>query len=92
MTGEDQAIQPSNNHFKGAALAQKVAREIQAKGLRRVAGNVYICKSTQDFWNVVDGKIVRLTKTEVDNGENLRAAPRRNPNGFMDQILNDLTF
>ncbi len=92
LTGADLAIQPSNNHLRQASLSPSIMKEAKARGLVRVAGNTYICKSTKDFWNVVDGKIMRLTKTEVDNGENLQGAPRRNPSSFLDQVLNDLTF
>jgi hypothetical protein len=92
MTDADQAILPSGNHFKQASLPTKVAAVIREKKLKRVAGNIYECPSTKDFWSVQDGKIMRLTVTEVDNGESLAAAPRRNPGNFLTQVLNDLTF
>ena len=92
MTEGDNSVQPSNNHFKSASLTKKLAHDIEAMGLSRVAGNVYISKSTVDFWKVQDGKIQRLTKTEVDNGEELAAAPKNDPSSFLSQVLDDLTF
>lgn len=62
-------------------------------GLNRVAGNVYECPSTRDFWEVKNGKIMRLTsENEVDNNETLTAADHMNPEASLQQILADLTF
>jgi hypothetical protein len=89
----DQRIElPSANHFKTAAVSKTAAQMIQAHGLVRVAGNTFICRSTKDFWKLNGGKIVRITKTEVDNGESVSGAPAGNPAGFLTEILSDLTF
>jgi hypothetical protein len=83
---------PSVNHFKEASLSKTAAAAIQAKGLHRVAGNIYVSRSTKDFWRADGGKIVRITKTEVDNGESIPGAPADNPARFLDDIVRDLTF
>lgn len=59
----------------------------------RVAGNVYECPSTQDFWEVKEGKLKRLTSNNVvDNGESLVAANKDNPELSLKAILDDLDF
>ena len=93
MTEGDRAVAPSANHMaKSASLPGDVKSKIASMGLVRRAGNIYECPSTKDFWAVKGGKIMRLTVTEVDNGESLRAAPRKNPSGFLNAVLGDLTF
>jgi hypothetical protein len=83
---------PSRNHFKQASLPPKLASQIAEHGLTRVAGNIFISHSSQEFWGVKGGKIVRLTKSlEVDNGESV-AAPTGDPSNFLIDALNDLTF
>ena len=83
---------PSLNHCKTASLSPVLAKEIESKGLHRVAGNVYECRSQKDFWTVRGNKLVRLTVEEVDNGETLAAAPKDSPADFLQGILKDLTF
>jgi hypothetical protein len=93
MNEGDRAVAPSSNHLpKTASLSGDVQKKIASMGLVRRAGNIYECPSTKDFWAVKNGKIMRLTVTEVDNGESLKAAPRGNPSGFLSAVLNDLTF
>lgn len=66
---------------------------IQRLGLMRVAGNVYECPSSKDFWEVKEGKIMRLTSAnEVDNSETLMAADSRDPESSLKHILDDLEF
>lgn len=66
---------------------------IRKLGLLRVAGNVYECPSTKDFWEVKEGKIMRLTTAnEVDNSEKLVAADSMDPETSLKQILADLEF
>jgi hypothetical protein len=66
---------------------------INRLGLVRVAGNMYECPSTKDFWQVKEGKIMRLTSTnEVDNSESLVAADSTDPEASLKQILADLEF
>lgn len=83
---------PSFNHFKSASVTAKVAKEIKAKGLRRVAGNAFICSSTKDLWKVVNGKLIRLMGSEVDNGEMGAIAPAEDPRSFLKAALDDLTW
>ena len=72
------------NHFiSSAPLPLAVKAKIASMGLERVAGNVYTCPSSQDFWTVKGGKIKKLTGDEVDNGESIKSAPKNDPMGFM---------
>jgi hypothetical protein len=93
MTREEDAVQPSNNHqAKTASISPKLAREIAELGLTRIAGNSYICRAEKTFWQVADGKIRRLTLTEVDNGDELPAASATDPDNFLQHALSDLSF
>lgn len=66
---------------------------IKAMNMHRVAGNVYECPSTKDFWEVKEGKIFKLTKgNEVDNSEKLMAADSIDPEASLKMILDDLEF
>jgi hypothetical protein len=81
------------NHFASATeFSPAVQRKIASMGLLRVAGNVYECPSSQDFWQVAGGKIVRLSGDVVDNGESIAAAPKDQPMEFLSSILDDLEF
>jgi hypothetical protein len=89
---QDQELDlPSANHFKQAGLPAKVASQVAEMGLTRVAGNIFINHSTKDFWDVKNGKVIRLTRVEVDNGEQV-SAPTGDPSNFLTDALNDLTF
>lgn len=92
MSSEERALAPSTNHFKSASLTKKLAWEIHELGLRRVAGNIYTSRSVADFWKVHNGKIIRITQTEVDNGEEIQAAPVHGTADFLEQVLGELTF
>jgi hypothetical protein len=89
---EERELVPSANHFKSASVTRKLAAEIHELGLRRVAGNVFECPAQRDFWAVNDGKLMRLSMTEVDDNESLAGAPAGDPGGFLTRILDDLTF
>lgn len=82
------------NHFVSSVpVPPEVKAKIASMGLERVAGNVYECPSTHDFWKVQGGKIKKLVSSdEVDNGESIVAAPRRNPQGFMSSVMGDIEF
>ena len=82
------------NHFASSTqLPAETKAKIASMGLMRVAGNVYECPSSQDFWQVTGGgKIVRLSGDEVDNGETIPAAPKDQPMEFLSSILDDLDF
>jgi hypothetical protein len=83
----------SRNHFASAApMPVDVMQQINDFDMRRVAGNVYECPSTKDFWQVKGNKIVRLVVDEVDNGEAIPAAPKDEPMEFLGSILDDLSF
>ena len=80
------------NHLASSPLSAEVIRKAASMGLRRVAGNQFVCESTKDFWQVRGNKLVRLVGNEVDNGDRLSAAPEDNPAQFMDDILGSLEF
>lgn len=83
----------SKNHLASEAkLSPEVKSKIASMGLNRVAGNVYECPSTKDFWKVQGNKIVKMVVDEVDNGEKIPAAPSDTPMDFLNDILGDLTF
>jgi hypothetical protein len=82
------------NHFaSNTALTKETKQKIASLGLQRVAGNIYECPSTKDFWKVTSGGgIARLTSGEVDNHERIAAAPSSAPADFLDEILGSLEF
>jgi hypothetical protein len=88
---EDASLLPSANHFKTAG-SDAILKQASAMGLRRVAGNIFVSKSPQDLWSAVGGKIKRLTKIEVDFGEKMQGAPADDPDSYLRDALNDLTF
>lgn len=61
-----------------------------AMGLVRIAGNVFECPSSQDFWKVNGSKVIRLSSSEVDNGESLKPANASNPSRYLKDILAEL--
>lgn len=84
---------PSQNHFASAtSINPGVKAKIASMGLRRVAGNIYECPSTKDFWRVKGNGIVRLTADEVDNHERIAAAPAQAPMNFLEEVLGSLEF
>jgi hypothetical protein len=91
---EVKRLQPSANHFRQAALSVGAQKKLARAGFSRVAGNIFVQKSTQDFWKVEGGKVKRLTKsvTQVDNGEKAAGSPRSNPSSFLNDVLDDLSF
>ena len=84
----------SSNHFAShKTLPAETQKKIASLGLQRVAGNIYECPSTKDFWKVTSGGgIARLTAEEVDNHERLAAAPPSAPSDFLSEILGSLDF
>ena len=83
----------SKNHFASMmAIPRDVQFEIDEYMMRRVAGNVYECPSTKDFWKVQGNKIVKLVGNEVNQGESIPAAPDDKPAAFLAHILDDLEF
>lgn len=83
----------SKNHFSSTTKpSTEIRQKIASMGLTRVAGNIYECPSTKDFWKVQGNKVVRMVIDEVDNGEHLPAAPSDNPASFLADILGDLSF
>jgi len=83
---------PSVAHNRFSSLSLETQSKIASMGLLRVAGNVYECPSTKDFWQVAGGKIMRLSGDVVDNGESIQAAPQDKPMEFLSSILDDLSF
>jgi len=82
---------PSANHF--TKPDKQASAMIDELGLQRVAGNLYECPSTRDFWKVSDkGGITRLTSDEVDNGEHIEAAPKEAAEDFLHDVLAGLDF
>lgn len=83
----------SKNHFASATpIPAEVKSKIASMGLQRVAGNVYECPSTKDFWKVQGNKIVKLTPDEVSNGERIAAANTDAPQISLKGFLDDLSF
>jgi hypothetical protein len=83
----------SRNHFAGlATYSPEVRSRIASMGLTRVAGSVYECPSTRDFWKINGTKIVKLVGNEVDSGESIPAAPEDNPAQFLATVLDGLEF
>jgi hypothetical protein len=83
----------SKNHYASATpIPRDVQERIDALMMRRVAGNVYECPSTKDFWKVKGNQIVKLVGDEVSNGERIQAAPEDKPQAFLEHILDDLEF
>lgn len=83
----------SKNHFASyMAIPRDVQFEIDSLMMRRVAGNVYECPSTKDFWKVQGNKIVKLVGSEVNEGDSIPAAPDDRPAAFIANILDDLEF
>ena len=85
----------SKNHFASAtAIPRDVQSYIDQFALRRVAGNVFECPSTKDFWKMQGNKIVKLVGSGevVNNGESIQAAPDDKPAQFLAHILDDLEF
>lgn len=83
----------SKNHFASATpIPQEVQRYIDQFSMHRIAGNVYECPSTKEFWKVHKNKIVRLVGNEVNNGESIPGAPDDKPQAFLAGILDDLDF
>lgn len=79
---------------KAAALSKQAKEVIARMNLQRVAGNMYECPSTRDFWQVTaEGGIKRLAETTtVDSGEKLMAADATDPESTLNTILSDLTL
>jgi len=83
----------SKNHFASMmAIPRDIQFEIDSLMMRRVAGNVYECPSTKDFWKVQGNKIVKLVGNEVNNAESIPAAPDDKPAAYLASILDDLEF
>lgn len=83
----------SRNHMASEEeLPSEVKAKIASMGLNRVAGNVYACPSSSDFWQVKGNKIVKLVGDEVNNGESIPAADETTPQISLKGFLDDLTF
>lgn len=83
----------TKNHFASTTpMPRKVTAFIADWGMVRVAGNVYECPSTKDFWKVQGGSIKKLVGNEVDNGESIPAASDENPAKSLTAFLDDLEF
>lgn len=80
------------NHLASAAFPTEVQGKIASMGLQRVAGNVFSCPASKDFWAVRGNKIVKLVSNEVDDGSSIPAAPKDKPMAFLTSILDDLTL
>jgi|SRR5208337_3408483 len=83
----------SKNHYaRSVAYPADIQDFIQQFDMHRVAGNVFECPSTKDFWAVKGNKIIKLVGAEVDNGESILGAPEDKPQAFLANILDDLGF
>jgi hypothetical protein len=83
----------SKNHFASATpIPRDVQSYIDKFAMQRIAGSVYECPSTKDFWKVQGTKIIKLVGAEVNNGESIAGAPNDKPQAFLAGILDDLDF
>jgi len=88
-----ESVTKSNHYASTTHLTTETKKKIASLGLQRVAGNIYECPSTKDFWSVTkDGGIKRLCSGEVENSERIAAAPTNAPSDFLDEILGSLEF
>jgi hypothetical protein len=65
-------------------------KKASAMGLVRVAGNMFECPSSKDFWKVEGSKVIRVSSIEVDANEHLKPADADDPSGYLQSILADL--
>ena len=83
----------NKNHFASVTpIPRDVQDFIDKYVMHRIAGNVYECPSTKDFWKVNGNKIIKLVGNEVNNGESIPGAPEDKPQAFLANILDDLEF
>ena len=75
-----------------SSASDRGLKKAASLGLIRVAGNMFECPSTKDLWRVNGDKVIRITSTEVDNGEKLQAADASDPKNFLASLLSDLDF
>ena len=72
--------------------SEKGLKKAATLGLIRVAGNMFECPSSKDLWKVNGDKVIRVTSTEVDFDEKLKAANTEDPKHFLASILAELDF
>ncbi len=83
----------SKNHYaRSVAYPADIQAFLQQFDMHRIAGNVFECPSTKDFWKVNGNKIIKLVGAEVDNGESIPGTPEDKPQAFLANILDDLEF
>jgi hypothetical protein len=83
----------AKNHFASSmAIPHDVQDMIDRYTMSRVAGNVYECPSTKDFWKVQGNKIVKLVGNEVNQGESIPAASSDKPAVSLASWLDELEF
>ena len=81
----------SRNHFASATpIPAGIQDQIDRFMMTRVAGNVWSCPSSRDFWQVRGGKIIRLVVDEVDDGDSIPPASTKQPMEFLSSVLDDL--
>ena len=88
---------PALPHYLGRrseieAAAQSGMKIAASLGLVKLAENRYVCPSTKDFWRIEGGKLIRMSATEVDNGESMPAADAEHPEAFLAGLLEELEF
>jgi hypothetical protein len=95
-TRPSESVSPSNNHYASTVkLSKEASAMIAEMGLQRVAGNVFECPSSKDYWRISkDGGLLRLTNGEVDDGDKIAPAPKESADtsDFLQGILADLEF
>ncbi len=83
----------SVNHFiSSAPIPPTVKAKIASLGLVRVAGSIFECPSTRDFWAVKGNSIMKLVGDEVDQGESIQAADEGDPQGSLSHFMDDISF
>jgi hypothetical protein len=82
----------SKNHFASSEeLSPEVKSKIASLGLERVAGNIYSCPSSQEFWRVSGGKVIKLVGSGVvDNHESITPSDENDPSFSLKGFLEDL--
>jgi len=83
----------SKNHYASASpIPQAVQHYIDQFSMHRVAGSIYECPATRDFWKLSGNKIVKLVGNEVNDGDSIPAAPDDKPAAFLANLLDSLEF
>lgn len=76
----------------GSKASAKGLQKAAGMGLIRVAGNMFECPSSKDFWRVDGDKVIRVSSVEVNLNEKLQPADSNNPDRYLEKLLSELEF